>query len=86
MIITLKRNLGTEDDLQPGEYVSIPGEHISGMMITVALCCPLCGHKHRLNEAHVIRARDGNVTPAFACPKCPLIEWLRLDGWAEVPR
>jgi hypothetical protein len=48
-----------------------------------AIRCPLCGKVHRLNpETHVV-ARDGRVTPAFACHACPFLDWLTLGGWGD---
>lgn len=85
-LLRIRRNLTGEHALSGGEYTTIPNEHITRMMITVVICCPLCSAKSKLTDAFIISRRDGLVTPAFQCPKCPLLERLVLDGWAEVPK
>lgn len=86
MIQRLNRNLTGPDALQPGEYATHVKPHIAATMITVTVCCPLCGGKKQLDHRHVVDRRSGDVTPAVKCGACPFFDWIQLDGWAEVPR
>jgi hypothetical protein len=80
--IEIKRNLTGSHALQPGEYFTDPAGYIEHCTAHVTLSCPLCGGLTVLDELYAID-RAGRISPSFACPKCPLLERLVLDGWGD---
>lgn len=80
MIQLFLLNLTGPDALQPGEYAVTESDRVPAEPPLVTLCCPICGEKRELNEAHHI-TESGRVRPAFACRACPLLEWIQLSDW-----
>lgn len=86
MGVVLKRNLTSEQSLQPGEYYVDHLKHERGTMIRVSICCQQCGAISRLNSDHTIH-RGGLVTPIWSCQMapCSVLDWVQLDDFGEKP-
>ncbi len=70
MGLRLNRQLGSPACLDVGEFAVDGGEtHIR---------CPLCGGTSIVDDATHTVDRAGKMTPAWACPACPFLEWLEL--------
>lgn len=83
MIQLMLLNITGADTLQPGEYAVEHSDCVPAAAPVITLCCPLCSAKHDLTEVHHV-ADNGRVSPAFQCPTCPFLEWLRLTSWEVV--
>ncbi len=80
MIHLILFNLGAPADLAGGEYCVVADQGVPQQPETVTLSCPICSTRHVISETHTI-ADSGKVSPAFKCPSCPMLEWLRLCDW-----
>ncbi len=74
MGLTLQRHLGPPTTMEPGQFTRATGATI--------IACPLCDGLSTISETHAIDS-SGRVTPAFACPTCPFLEFLVLESHGE---
>lgn len=82
MALRLPRHLGLLRDLDVGQY--LVDEATPTRVREVHVRCPLCSETTLLESDSYVVAGDGRMTPAFCCPRCPLIEWLELDSWGPL--